>query len=336
MDAATRSIAYLTEPKMTITTVMCMAVGTGFLIEMMKRRLIHWVNCQPWKSRMLPLQRKLMQNFGYSEAASKEDAMMVDAYCFAVAICSHHVVVSILLLPVILQGWEASGPIGQLMFYVGALGDLAYSIYDSLQISLRTFFPENFKFLGVQTPLKFFIIMVCMHHSLSITLTLPMILCYPSMRALHIIMYSLLLAGGSCYLLGCYKFTLDTKTKADFRRYQVVAFLQLVIIGITRIFVWIHEATNVLSFFYTEGNLLFFGGAAAGGLLMSFFNLLMFLDALQAAAKWLPKRWDPEVTQEVAVLEARPTLLKKPKSDELLFQRRKVAAAGAEVALMAN
>ena len=27
-------------------------------------------------------QRKLMQNFGYSEAASKEDAMMVDAYCF--------------------------------------------------------------------------------------------------------------------------------------------------------------------------------------------------------------------------------------------------------------
>ena len=40
-------------------------------------------------------------------------------------------------------------------------------------------------------------------------------------------------------------------------------------------------------------------GAAAGGLLMSFFNLLMFLDALQAAAKWLPKRWDPEVTQEV-------------------------------------
>lgn len=190
-----------------------------------------------------------MQNFGYSEAASKEDAMMVDAYCFVVAICSHHVVMSILLLPVILQGWEASGPIGQLMFYVGALGDLAYSIYDSLQISLRTFFPENFKFLGVQTPLKFFIIMVCMHHSLSITLTLPMILCYPSMRALHIIMYSLLLAGGSCYLLGCYKFTLDTKTKADFRRYQVVAFLQLVIIGITRIFVWIHEATNVLSFF---------------------------------------------------------------------------------------
>lgn len=32
-----------------------------------------------------------------------------------VAICSHHVVMSILLLPVILQGWEVSGPTGQLM-----------------------------------------------------------------------------------------------------------------------------------------------------------------------------------------------------------------------------
>ena len=35
-----------------------------------------------WTHPSFPVQRKLMQNFGYSVAASKEDAMMVDAYCF--------------------------------------------------------------------------------------------------------------------------------------------------------------------------------------------------------------------------------------------------------------
>lgn len=329
-------ITYLTEPKITLAFLLALSVITGALIETLKWRLIHWVDRQAWRARMIPLQRKLMQNFGYSEAQTEEEATVVDAYCFVVAICGHHLLMSALLLPVVLWGWDSCGPRGHLMFYAGALGDLAYSIYDSLQIALRTFCPEKFKCLGVQMPLKFFIIMVCMHHMLSIFLTVPMILFYPSLRALHVIMCSLLLAGGSCYLLGCYKFTLDTRSVGDFLRYKGIVLLQLAIIGCTRGYVWIGETLAVLKLFYDRGNVPFLYGGLFGGILMSCFNLLMLLDAVQAALKWLPKpRPRPaKVAKADEISNESPIYLLKRQDKELLHRGK--VAVGAEVVLLTN
>ena len=126
-----------------------------------------------------------MHNFGYSESATSDERVVVDCYCFLIAICSHHLVVSLALTPVAVLGWDSAGSAGKFLFYAGAVSDVAYSAYDSIQTTLRTFLPVSFKCLGVQLPKKYFIVIVCLHHTLSMLLTVPMILYYPTMRALQ-------------------------------------------------------------------------------------------------------------------------------------------------------
>ena len=109
-----------------------------------------------------------MHNFGYSKSTTADETVIVDCYCFVIAICSHHLVMSLALTPVVVLGWDSAGSVGQFLFYSGAVGDLAYSIYDSVQVTLRTFFPVSFKCLGVQLPKKYFIVMVCLHHMLDV------------------------------------------------------------------------------------------------------------------------------------------------------------------------
>lgn len=286
-----------------VVLVLFLASLTGLGAEVLKRPLMRWIEAQPWKGRMIPLQRQTMHNFGFSKACTADEHLVVDSYAFLIMICSHHCVMSIFLAPVVFLGWEGAGSIGQLFFYLGAVGDLAFSVYDSIQIALRTFASKSTsKFLGARLPVKYFVSMVCLHHSLSMLLTLPMIIHYPSMKALHLIMSSLLFAGGTCYLLGCYKFTLDTKNSSDFLQYKAVVVVQLLIIWLTRGYIWISQAYAAMRFFYQQGDVVFFCGAMTGGLLMSLFNLLMLVDATKAALKWLPRPLKQHKTRDVTHL----------------------------------
>ncbi|CAE7516612.1 unnamed protein product [Symbiodinium microadriaticum] len=261
-------------------------------IELLKRRLISWVDKQPWRSRMIPPQRTMMHNFGYSESTTSDERVVVDCYCFliAICICSHHLVVSLALTPVALLGWDSAGAVGQFLFYAGAVGDVAYSAYDTVQTTLRTFCPVSFKDLGVQLPKKYFIVIVCLHHTLSMLLTVPMTLYYPKMRALHILMWSMLSSAGVGYLLGCYKFTLDTQdSRRDFLQFKAIVLVQLLMIWLVRGYVWLTQATAAMMAFYRLGDTLFLLLGSVGFVMMMLFNLLMVIDSTAAAVKWLPQ-----------------------------------------------
>ncbi|CAE7796708.1 unnamed protein product [Symbiodinium sp. CCMP2592] len=279
----------LPQTKMVLVAIATLAAVTGCFIELLKRQLISWVDKQPWRSRMIPLQRGMMHNFGYSESATSDEKVVVDCYCFLIAICSHHLVVSLALTPVAVLGWDSAGSAGQFLFYAGAVSDVAYSAYDSVQTTLRTFLPVSFKCLGVQLPTKYFIVIVCLHHTLSMLLTVPMILYYPAMRALHVLMWSMLSAAGVGYLLGCYKFTLDTQdSRHEFLQYKAIVLVQFLMIWLVRGYVWLGQATSAMMVFYRLGDTSFLFLGSAGFVLMTLFNVLMVIDSTTAAVKWLP------------------------------------------------
>ena len=281
----------LLHPKFSAALSLSLVALTGCCIETFKKYLMSWVDKQPWKSRMIPLQRNMMHNFGYSEAATTDERVVVDFYCFMIALCSHHLVMTLALTPAALLGWESLSCVGQVLFYAGALGDLACTAYDTLQTTLRTIFPVSFTCLGVQLPMKYFIVVVGLHHTLSMMLTVPMILYYPSMRALHILMWSLLFAGGTCNLLGCYKFTLDTQgSRRDFLRYKAIVLIQFATILFTRVYIWVYYAAEAIANFYKRGDTPFIFLGLAGCLLMTFFNMLVVIDASKALVKWIPKQ----------------------------------------------
>ena len=62
---------------------------------------------------MIPLQRNMMHNFGYSKSTTADETVIVDCYCFVIAICSHHLVMSLALTPVVVLGWDSAGSVGQ-------------------------------------------------------------------------------------------------------------------------------------------------------------------------------------------------------------------------------
>lgn len=268
--------------------ILVLTLVTMILGEALTKVLIKYFQERPWWPRAAPLQKALMMNFGYPEE-SLNDAALIDSYCFVIVFCGHHAFAGFAMIPVVLLGWDASGSVGQSMFLYACLADVALDIYDWLKKFVLCFFPSVFSFLGAPCPLAFFIILCILHHSLAMSMIVPLVLYYPSLPSFHYIATSLLLAAGICFTTGSYKFTLDVSNKSGFVQYKVIVIVQLLTILFTRGFVWFTQVYAALAFFYAEGAMKFFyGGCVAAGL-MSLFNVIMILDAVGAAAKWIPK-----------------------------------------------
>jgi len=281
-------LACITHPLGALAYVLGFTLVTAVIVEMLNVRMMQWVRTRPWFERMVPLQKRLMMNFGYPESSCGKEACL-EAYCFVICICGDHLIMGLAMLPVALLGWERAGPTGQLLFVIGGLGDVAYSVYDWVKTFCKTFFPESFETWGVRTPLPFFILMHILHHAASITMMVPMLVYHTAMREFHLIAISLLLAAGICFLSGSYKFTLDTESRNDALCYKAIVLLQFTTIWLTRGYVWFTQGMSLLSAFYVQGDTAFFIGSLVTGTGMTLFNLVMLIDATSAALKWLPK-----------------------------------------------
>eukprot|EP00797_Seminavis_robusta_P002929 Sro1184_g250110.2 (179) ;mRNA; r:11684-12220 len=129
-----------------------------------------------------------------------------------------------------------------------------------------------------------------MHHSLALALTIPMNLRYIHLAQYHETIVSLLFAGGFCYASGNYKFTLDVSKTWDMIQYKVIVVAQLLIILYTRVYLWFPTCVSMFVYFKSEGDFLFAYGGAFVAFIFSLFNVVMVVDAIKAAVKWLPKK----------------------------------------------
>jgi len=281
-------LEYLTSPEGALAFILSFAVVTGVAAELLNARLMRWVRTQPWLQRMIPLQRNMMLNFGFPESACS-DEMCLEMYCIVLIVCGNHLVMGLAMAPVAALGWEAAGEAGRLLFVMGGLGDVAYCVYDWIKCFCRTFLPETCQFWGAPFPMRYFVVLCVLHHTASMSLTVPMLTCHPEMREFHLIGISLLLAAAICFLTGAYKFTLNTRLRFDMLQYKAIVLVQLVTIWFTRAGVWFTQAFSLISTFYARGETAFFIGAVVAGLLMSVFNIVMLMDATTAARKWLPR-----------------------------------------------
>merc|ERR1712039_30610 len=167
--------------------------------------------------------------------------------------------------------------------------DVGMDIFDWVKTFCLAFLHKFFKFWGPQKPAVIFIIICGLHHTLAMGMMIPMMIYYPTLKAFHYIAISLLLAAGICFTTGSYKFTLDTKTKSGFVQYKAIVVIQLVTVWFTRGYVWFTQVYIALTTFRAQGDTSFFAGGCVAAGLMSCFNLLMLMDAADAAKKWLPR-----------------------------------------------
>lgn len=268
--------------------VLVATVITGVVAEVMLSAIVAIVRDKSWWPRAAPLQKALMMNFGFPESWCPNEAL-VDCYAYVLVLCSHHTLCGLLTLPVVVSGWEVAGPTGQACMLIAVLMDVSVAVYDEIKMFCRTFLFKAFEPIWpVPCPKEFFVIMGVLHHPLAMIMAVPVVLYYPHLRAFHLITCSLLFAAGIGFTAGSYKFTLDVRTPAGLYQYKAIVLLQTVTIFYSRGYVWFAQLYAALSTFSADGSTGFLVGGLVAGAAMSLFNLVVIMDAAQAAIKWLP------------------------------------------------
>jgi len=268
--------------------VLVVALITGLLLELWTAKLVRVVSARPWWPSARPLQAALLKNFGFPDSALDEDTLL-EAYAFVWLVCGHHCLAGLMTAPVVYLGWGTARSL-QLLFLFGGLVDVSLDVYDIFKKSVQIFLPSfSSKLFTGTCPLNVFIIMCCLHHPLAMFMVMPMNLHYPYLVPYHQIVCSLLLAAGICFMAGQYKFTLDTKTVDGFYKYKFIVALQLVTILFTRGYIWFTRAYACLAHFYSSNDMPFFAAGCLCAALMSTFNVVLIMDVVQAAVKWLPR-----------------------------------------------
>ena len=129
----------------------------------------------------------MMQNFGFPKEPNKTfpkgvtEPMVRDFYADLIIICLAHAICVSPMIPVVAIGWDQSSELVKVCFILGTLADLGFDIYDAISLSLRTFSKNH----PSPTPIEFWFILVCMHHTTALLLVLPLNMFYAHRSEYH-------------------------------------------------------------------------------------------------------------------------------------------------------
>lgn len=276
------------------TVAIGMAIGWGIVLEVAKKMMFDALPNTKWWHRAIKPQQSMMANFGFPTQPTKKfpngmtEPMARDFYAFLVAICSQHTISALAMMPVMIYGWEESSDTVKSLFILGTLSDLGFDIYDAITTSIRTFTKNH----PNPIPIEFWIIIVAMHHTLALTLLFPMNLFYAHRFEYHQTAFSLLMAAGLCYGLGCYKFSLNIiEKKFDFVLYKALVLCQLAIILYTRVYLWFPATLSFRNHLREQNDMVMFYGASVLITIFSLFNIILVVDGFKAAIKCIPKKF---------------------------------------------
>ena len=285
------------------------------------------------------LPRSVMKNFGYPSQPTDRfpkaitEGMARDFFAFLCGICSQHFVTAALMVPVLWIGWDESSDAVKSLFILGTLSDVGFDVYDAIQTSLRTF--TNFGGPEAAIPIDTWVVVVAMHHTMAMSLCIPMNLSYPHRYEYHQTAVSLLMAASICYAAGCWKFTLNFEKRRDFILYKAVVILQLVTILYTRFYLWFPTMLSFRAHLVEQKETTFLYGATFMLVIFTLFNLILVADAVKAAVKYLPKpfpktkkeRQESELMMRRASGIDAPGLGQAAELTKALFHRRKLKGA---------
>jgi hypothetical protein len=142
------------------------------------------------------------------------------------------------------------------------------------------------------------------HHTLGLTMALPMNLFYGDNVTYHSLVFAIQFAA--CFGLApqFYGFTCDQATYVGMLQCKVCGILQWTSMVYGRLFVFVTNSYALLRTCYADGRMPLFGLACFGLTMMALMNLLMLTDASIKLVKLLPKDYKQKADCEKAVTES--------------------------------
>ena len=237
----------------------------GYTLELSERKICQkLIDTTWWLNASKPV-KSILLNQNYPDEPTERfpegttDLMVRKYYASYIINASiSHVVCSFSMLPLLTYGWDEASESMKVMFVLGSLADVGWDIYDSIRSTVRAFTRNH----PSPIPIESWFLFVCLHHSLAMSLVIPMNLHYVHRHEYHQITVALLLGAGLCFLVGAYKFTLDVyKKKTDFILYKMIVMFQLATILYTRVYLWFLPAFSLRAHMREQDDTTFFRGA---------------------------------------------------------------------------
>lgn len=326
------SVSYegLTLPSMA-ATALALALFWGIILERTRKIIFNWLAQREWWPNAIHPQKSsksltcmlfdsslfpsrishlvsfpsVMYNFGYPKDPTEKfpngvtEVMARDSYAYTINILSAHLLSALPMLPVVIYGWEGSSNMMRSAFLLGTLSDLGFDIYDAMMLTIRTFTKHE-----SPIPFDFWVVIVAMHHTTALFLVLPLNLKYLHRWEYHQTAVSLLLAAALCFFAGLYKFTLNVfGRKKDFYIYKLIVLFQLAVLLYTRLYLWFPTVLGLRAHLKEQNDTAFFYVSTVMITIFSLFNLILVYDGIEAAVKWIPRKF-PETKADRRASEA--------------------------------
>lgn len=207
-----------------------------------------------------------------------------EAGCVLVAIIFQHGVGAALCLPSVL-GFR--GPLGCALARHGALCEAGWELSDSIERVLAITVGDRKR--RALNPTQYVVAML-MHHSLCLSMVLPMNLMYPDNPHYHELVF--LLQGASVFATGAqfYGFTLDVATASGLRQMRACTALTSILSIWSRVFRYWPIAFHCVTVLRADGNSRVAAAAGAAFLVMGLFNLAIIADSVKKFAKFAGMR----------------------------------------------
>ncbi|KAL3810178.1 hypothetical protein ACHAXA_001599 [Cyclostephanos tholiformis] len=226
--------------------------------------------------------KEMYVNIGVRMTKEEAIELMMKEWPAHVVIILQHAAGSILCIPSLFGIGDASW--ASSLACLGCLSELGWELENTAEIVYTRLFTEH----GKRTMPNFLVVLLLLHHSLTLCLGLPMVLHYRNLWVFHQLVFDLQLGGAVFLSLTEYSKFLDITKANELWKFKVCNFLILALNIWTRLFHWIYLSAHMMLTWYRDKAWAFMVVGAVVIVLFSFFNAaFMIIPIYQRFVKFL-------------------------------------------------
>jgi len=252
-----------------------------------------FIKSMPWCKQWTDLNRQTFKTAFMIEYETSEEVFQ--AACLFLAIICQHAVGGFLCLPSML-GY--TGSIVSALACHGALCEAGWEFQDVCERLYQLMFEGESGKKKNPTPL---LVILCLHHTMGLSMVVPMNMYYGSNTYYHEFVFLLQGAAFIACLSQNYGYTLNCKTSSGLTQMKVCVSITLVTMLWSRLLRYSFVGFKLISTFYADDNkpMLYCGGSVL--CLMSMLNILFVLDAVGKFAKFMKMTHNDSKVENAAV-----------------------------------
>lgn len=224
--------------------------------------------------------KQLAEKFGMDASREGCRKQFLGMWPWMQAVLVQHFVGGFLCVPSLFNLMPDNPSMASSLACLGILSELGWEMQDSVYWIHKRYFTKN----GKETVALPFMVVLCVHHSMTMCLGVPLILRYRNLKTLHWLCFDLQL--GAAISLGVAEYTklLDLSVPSHLRQFQFLTTFALISVVWTRLFHWIYLVVEFIMVWYREEAHAFL---AVGGFLGTLFSVFSYL----AVVEPYYKRW---------------------------------------------